>query len=105
MRFQFVRCLRGACTLICLVLLAQAARAQNFRYESEPRAGSAGFSYADADPAPLMDWNGPPAARRMPVGSQPGAPSNRPLGERLATRSRYEQVARETRVDSSGRFL
>ncbi len=105
MRFQLVRCLSGACTLVCLGLLAQAALAQNFRYESEPRAGSAGFSYADADPAPLMDWNGLPAARRMPARSQGINREGRPLGERLANRARYDQLARETRVDSSGRFL
>jgi hypothetical protein len=65
MRVKLSRRLVGVCTLISLVMIVQAARAQNFRYEPEPRAGQPAFSYADADPAPRM-MGTVPAARPLP---------------------------------------
>lgn len=110
MRASNVRRLLGACTLICLGITAQLARAQNFRYEAEPRAGSNGYSYAESDPAPRMGLPSEAAvSRRPPVNySQRGgqvSPVTQPLGQRLAARTRYQQTDPQTRVSSSGQFL
>lgn len=111
MRALNVRCLVGACTLICLGVFTQLVRAQNFRYEAEPRAGSAGYNYAESDPAPRMGRPGEAAAYQRPPMSREQvrrpqvAPVAQPLGQRLASRSRGRQADPQTRVASSGRFL
>jgi hypothetical protein len=95
-------------------MTAQLARAQNFRYEAEPRAGSGSFNYANSDPAPRMGMpaGGVPSdgMQRYPVRRAAAlepqvAPPSQPLSQRLATRSRNERLQAQTRVRSSGRFL
>jgi hypothetical protein len=107
MRASNVRRLLGACTLICLGMTAQLARAQDFRYEAEPRAGTTGYNYAESDPAPRMASPAPvmhrPAAASPAVHAQ-FAPDTRPLRQRLAARAQG-QADPQTRVTSSGRFL
>ncbi len=107
MRVVTVRRLIGACTLICLGMLAQLARAQSFRYEPESRAGGDSFLFSDAEPPPRM--NGQQQSRPTQTGRTSPNAIARGLQRPVSTvawqqEARTTQDARTTRV-RSGEFL
>jgi hypothetical protein len=96
--------------MILLGIATQFARAQNFRYEAEPRAGQASFHYAGADPAPRMSRPvrpvarpaAPPVSRAHYQSASAPAVSAAPrmrISDRLRAEAQARQSAKVTRRD------
>ncbi len=96
--------------MIVLGIATQFARAQNFRYEAEPRAGQASFNYAGDDPAPRMSDPARHVARQVSSTARtPQQPANQSsynsiprmrVADRLRAEAQARQATKVTRRDS-----